>query len=293
MIVLGATVEEKRSIVREYVEKHEIRRVYALGPDRFKFDLDVSEGVYIECIDWPNLIMYKYYYRLLQDVDRSALIVLNEPLRTQSRNDLTYNCIRHYLNQTVHQLIFSRFPQIDTFDDFAVLFDFDTRSRWKRTKVQELPFHEVEIEVRRELTPVFTSVDVETTEELRRTYASKKDRLFAGLGLKDPHTLPRNLHLMGGKAKLKCIKDGIQYVGRNRRFKLTNLCTYRETPVDGIPRVVFEFCHNFVDFSDFLACTGQTNVSVLITDLKVDRWYLYRYEEWAGRIRDAYVTLCG
>lgn len=293
MIVLGATAVEKTSIVREYVEEHGIRRVYALGPNRFKFDLDVPEGVYSECIDWPNVIEYVYYYRLLQDVDRSTLLVINEPLRTQNRYCLTYNCVRYFLNQTIHQLIFSRLPQIDTFDDFAVLFDFDTRSRWKRTKVRELPMCESKIKVRCELTPVFSPVEVEITEEFRKQYALKRKCLFENLGLKDPHILPRNLHLLGGKAKLKFVNINESYVGRNHRFKLSNLCTYRETPVDGVPRVVFEFCHNFVDFSDFLACTGQTNVSVLITELKVDRWYLKRYGDWSERIRDAYATLRG
>ena len=36
---------------------------------------------------------------------------------------------------------------------------------------------------------------------------------------------------------------------------------------------------------------GQSGATVLVADLKVDRWYYQRYCEWAGRLNDTYTSL--
>ena len=59
-----------------------------------------------EFIEWADIIEYRYYYRLLQEIGSKTLVVVNECLRTQARHDLTYNCMRLFLNQTDHRLIF-------------------------------------------------------------------------------------------------------------------------------------------------------------------------------------------
>jgi hypothetical protein len=73
-------------------------------------------------------------------------------------------------------------------------------------------------------------------------------------------------------------------------LKLPNLVTYRE---DNYPSeyTVLEFCHNVIDFADFLALTRQQRVEAMVADLNVDRWYFDRYTAWAERIRDAYATI--
>ena len=211
--------------------------------------------------------------------------MINECLRTQNRYDLTYNCLRNYLNQTVHQIIFQNLPIIDTMDDFMVLFDFDTRSRWKRVKFSEAPLAECTLQINPAVIGINT-IEIETDQRTHASYQKKKRQLIDGIGLKDPHTIPRNLYLHGGPTRLKAIEDNKDYVGRNNRFKIDRLRTYRETAFPS-QNVIFEFPHNFIDFSDFMTLSGQTQFDVLVTDVKVDQWYVQRYRKWTKRIEYA------
>lgn len=251
-----------------------------ISPEKFVFQPDDAET-----IEYSDAIKYKYYYRLLQEIDHNTLIVINECLRTQNRYDLTYNCIRNYLNQTHHQIIFQNLPLIDTFNDFMILFDFDTRSRWKRESFRRELLAECKIVNRiRPITisPIITKANTQT----HAIYQKKKRKLIDEIGLKDPHTIPRNLYLIGGKTRQRLVRADVNYVGRNNRLKIPTLKTYREKlfPPDN---TVFELPHNFIDFSDFITLSGQVDFEVLVTDLKVDQWYLDRYQKWAERIENA------
>lgn len=286
MIALGLDEDEKRATAESYRRGRGISRVFALGPKEFAFELPGAEW-----IDWPDIIQYRFYYRLLQEIDKSTLVVVNECLRTQNRHDLTYNCIRNFLNQTGHQLVFQRLPLIDTFDDFMVLFDFDTGSRRKREAWRPELSGEIELTAV-ELAPTIRRLDITTDAKIRAAYAREKRKLIDSIGLKDPHTIPRNLHLFAGKAKLAVVEPKRSYVGRNARFKLPNLETYEEArgPAE---RTVFEFCHRFIDFADFLARTNTLELDALVSDLKVDAWYFERFTQWTERIRGAYAALSG
>src|SRR5690606_4156168 len=204
---------------------------------------------------------------------------------------LTYNCIRNFLNQTTHQLVFQRLPIIDTIEDFMVLFDFDTRSRWKRAPFSPDLLSEVQLHVA-PLPINFWRLDVPTDDRTKEAYQREKQKLIDGIGLKDPHTIPRNLHLFAGKAKLKHVDTGLAYVGRNNRFRLSNLKTYDEA-YGGEGWTIFEFCHRFIDFSDFLAQTDSREINALVSDLKVDEWYFERFRAWGRRLDDAYAALHG
>ena len=285
MILLGLPTDAKRARIAQYVAEHGITKTFVLSPSRFS--LGVIPGS--EEVEWAEIIQYKFFYRLLQEVDGKTLVVVNECLRTQNRNDLTYNCIRHFLNQTAHQLVFQHLPFIDTFDDFMVLFDFDTRSRWKRERFRPDMLGECSLEAN-DMSPLLQPIHVETDAKTRTAYAKEKRRLVDGIGLRDPHTIPRNLVLMAGKAKVPHVRADSSYVGRNNRFGLPNLTTYREA-ADTTPRTAFELPHNYVDLCDFLTVTRQTTVPALVSDLKVDGWYLQRYQEWIGRLRDGYAAL--
>jgi hypothetical protein len=285
MIRLGYDDAAKDATVSAYCAEHAIRKVFVLSPGRFRPPLSAPH----EAIEWAEIIQYRFYYRLLREVDPSTLIVVNECLRTQNRHELTYNCIRLFLQQTGHRIVFQYLPLIDSIDDFMILFDFDTRSRWKREKFR--PDLLAEAEVLARPVPVgFVEVPVETDAKTRDAYVREKRRLIDGIGLKDPHTIPRNLHLMAGKARLARVEPGRRYVGRNNRFKLPDLEAYRDAAGAG-ERAVFEFCHNFIDMADFLGVSRQHRVEALVSDLKVDRWYFDRYAQWAGRIREAYSVL--
>lgn len=292
MIHLGLTDAAKDAVIAAYCAAHGIRKVVLFSPTKYRLACSFPQHEHVE---WAEIILYKFYYRLLQEIDGSTLLVVNECLRTQNRHDLTYNCLRLFAQQTPHVLVFQYLPLIDAWEDFAILFDLVTRSRWKREKVGGALLREIPIRVAPvplELRPVHVATD----EKLRAAYAREKAKLLEqvrGDPSKDPHLIPRNLLLVGGKAKLARVDSARSYVGRNDRFKLPNLQTYKEPSYPRAPYVVFELPHNFLDFADFLALSRQASLDVLVTDLKADRWYFERFTAWAARLREAYRTLGG
>ena len=286
MICLGLSEAEKKDVVIKYCADNSIRKIFAFAPLKFKTEFPGE----IEYLDWPDIIMYKFFYRLLQEIDHSTLLVINECLRTQNRNDLTYNCLRNYLNQTNHQIIFQYLPFIENFDDFMTLFDLDTRSRWKREKWSL----DIKKEIKGNIKPVkinLCPINVVTDIRTKELYTKTKKKLFDGLGQKDPHIIPRNLYLISGKAKLEAVDKNLKYIGRNNRFNLSNMQTYKESPYPN-SCTVFELSHNFIDFVDFLSLSKQgPDIPVLVSDLKVDQWYFQRYQTWVDKINDAYKAI--
>ena len=293
MIGLGFDLETKSERVARYCREHGIERVFVLTPERFAAPA-VPVGVVLDVIGWDEIILYKHYYRLLQQIDRKSLVVVNECLRRQDRGCLTYNCVRLYLQQTPHALIYQHLPFIDSFEDFAVLFDFETRSRWKRDKVTPELLREAVVE---DASPrvILAPNWVTASEQTHADYAKQREKLFAEARSdidKDPHSIPRALALVSGKDKAKVVSPELRYVGRNQRLKLPNLETYRDIEGEG-ERVVLELPHNFVEFADFLAVSRQERVTVMVSDTKADGWYWRRYVEWTERLRDAQASLRG
>jgi len=299
MIYLGYAMPDKQAIIADYQAEHAIGKTVVISHEHFPLLIDGADQV-----GYSDVIMYVTFYRLLQEIDAHTLVVLHEVLRVQNRYDLAYNCIRNYLNQTQHVLVFQTLPLIDTPEDFMILFDFATQSRWKRR-----PFDAGLIldnaRVAAQPWPVdFRRIDVPTSAATQRRYDQEKAKLFAGLGARDPHTLPRNLYLLGGKDKLAWIEqrqpslfgagDGgpRQYVARNKRLG-NGVLAYGEVQPGSGPYTVLELPHRFIDFSDFLVTAGQAASDVLVADLKVDHWYLDRYTAWKERIHATYTSLRG
>ncbi len=269
-----------------YCASADIGKVFLLTPDRYRFP---CPGTGVEVVEYAEIITYKAFYRLLQEVDGRTLLVINECLRTQDRHDLTYNCIRHFLNQTPHQIVFQHLPIIDTPADFMVLLDWDTRSRWRRQPFAAHMLVGLDLAVIPRA-PTFRAHHVATDARTQAAYAQAKRTLIEGIGLRDPHTIPRNLLLLAGRSKLAAVAPAALYVGRNNRFKLPNLVGYREAAY-AAPVRVFEFCHNVIDFGGMLALSPQVEIEALVSDLKVDQWYFDRYVAWTERIGDAYAAL--
>lgn len=286
MICLGYSNEEKIRMLTEYLAGHRVKKVFVLYHKLFPLPFEWDN---VEAIEYSDTIMYKFFYRLLEEIDRDTLVVINECLRTQNRNDLTYNCIRHYLNQAGHQIIFQYLPMIDNIQDFMTLFDFDTKSRWKREPFRQELLSECMMRVK-PVPVVLEKIDVKTSDALKTLYEKEKKKLFDNLGQKDPHTIPRNLYLVSGKEKLKAVDPFKQYVGRNNRFKLPNLVTFDADQFGG-EHYVFELPHNFGTFCDFLAISGQTKVPVLVADTKTENWYWQRYQDWLRRLHESYSNL--
>lgn len=286
MICIGYSEKEKIDTIENYLSSHTIKKVFILYHQLFP--LLINEGN-VEHIEYADIIRYKFFYRLLEEIDRDTLVVINECLRTQNRNDLTYNCIRHYLNQAGHQIIFQYLPMIDNVQDFMTLFDFDTKSRWKRESFRQEMLSECTLHVN-PVPVALDRIDVKTSDTLKAMYEKEKKKLFDNLGQKDPHTIPRNLYLVSGKEKLKAVDPFKQYVGRNNRFKMVNMVTYDADHFCG-DYVVFELPHNFGTFCDFLALSGQTRVPVLVADTKTENWYWERYQDWLTRLYESYSSL--
>jgi len=287
MIYLGQNTEEKKKQIVNYCQANSIEKVFMISPQKFSFQVEIEN---IEYIEYDEVIKYKFFYRLLKEISKDCLIVINECMRTSNRNDLTYNCIRHYLNQTNHQLIFQYLPFVNDFEDFMILFDFDTKSQWKREKFSKELLSECNLNVKSHQI-VLNAIDIVSSDEMKSKYESEKEALFKSIGLKDPHTIPRNLHLVSGKEKLKYLESGQSYIGRNNRFKLDNLETYKEENFKHQHYTLFEFCHNFIDFNDVITLTEQIEYPVLVTDLKVDIWYFERFKNWTKQLENGYASL--
>jgi len=299
MIYLGYSQDERLRIIGDYRREHAIAHTVVITPAMFPLPVPDSDTV-----DYVDVIMYVTFYRLLQEIDKSTLIVLNECLRTQNRYDLAYNCIRNYLNQTEHVLIFQTLPQIDTEEDFMILFDWDTRSRWKREHFNPELIHDNSNVHVRTRDFHFERIDVPTPDATKRRYEAEREKRFAELGARDPHTIPRNLYQLGGKDKkrwmdeepaptLFCLGEPIErhYVARNQRLSSASVSTYDKATIDNIPYTVIEFPHRFIDWCDFVTVTGQTEFDVLVADLKVDQWYFDRYVAWKERLNATYASL--
>lgn len=290
MIFLGLDQVRKDEAVTKYCAEHGIKKAFVFSPARFKTSFSVPM---MEHVEWSDIIRYVHYYRILEETGKDTLLVINECMRTRDRNDLTYNCLRNFINQTPHVLVFQYLPLIDTIEDFMILFDFVTRSRWKRCGFDRKLLKEARIHIK----PVdvgFKELPVAVDERTMTAYAKERERLFdevRGNPEKDAHVIPRNLHLIGGKVKASVVTGDRALVGRNNRFKMQKFETYRQVSSFG-DRIVFEFCHDFSVFSDFLfAARPSAPIDVLVADTKADRWYFDRYRAWSERIRDAQAML--
>lgn len=284
MLRIGYNETQKRDIIKQYCNDNNIEKVYIFSPEKFSMLIEQNS----ENITYAQIIKYKYYYRLIKDIGVNDLIVINECLRTQNRSDLTYNCLRQYLLQTKHQIVFQYLPQIDTFDDFMILLDFDTRTKFKMQSFDSAMLEGIDIDVNC-VDIGFNAIDVVTSDKIKAQYEKKKRQMFDNIGMKDPHTIPRNLYLIGGKSKLEKVQSDKLYVGRNKRFKLDNIATFKDAPKE--KRTIFEFEHNFINVSDYMYQSQSPNLDVLKTDLKVDDWYFERYTDWSKRIKDGYTNL--
>ena len=298
MIRLGLDSAEKHGLATQYTASRRIQHIVWIAPN--------EPAAYIgEWIAYKEVIMYRTFYRLLQEIDGNTLVVIDECLRTQNRYCLEYNCIRQYLNQAGHVIVFQYLPLIDTADDFMILFDFATRSRWKREKFNPELLGETDICVRA-IPITFKDITVPTSERTRQRYQRQRSKLFEEVSnsTRDPHIIPRQLHLIGGVDKLAYIKSNEQpqlnlfsdsaesrhYVARNRRLKHPTITTFDD--IDGVGHyTLIDLPHRFIDFTDFLDTTRQTTIDVLVTDLKVDRWYFDRYQQWQERLNATYTNL--
>jgi hypothetical protein len=302
MIHIGLHHAYKAAVVDAYIREHGCKKIFVISPDRFapsfattrmdepEKQCDGRAGVFVP---YDRVQWYRWFYKLLAEIDGSSLVVVNECLRSQKRTgDLDLNCIRNFLNQTPHKLVFQWLPIIDTIEDFMILFDLDTKSQWKREPFRQELVQHCKLAIHNS-PPALSFAHVDVDAKLLAEYAKQKTKIVAevkGDVDKDPHMIPRQLLLVSGKAKLAHVDSGKLYVGRNNRFKLPNLATFRDV-VGTDERVVFEFPTHVSDICDLVSTTHQSSVTVLVADTKVERWYEGAYIAWQKRMSDAYATL--
>ena len=168
-ILIGLDQIQKCSEIAAYVERQKIAKVYVFYPEAFPLD-------YPDCkaVEYKEIIMYRTFYPLLEEIDSDSLLVFNECLRTRNRSDLTYNCAHHYCNQTPHKIVFEYFPFIEDKNDFMILLDLLDKGRYKGKSFDWRFLQEQDIRGARH---AFSreSIDVEVGEAVRSRYAEKKN----------------------------------------------------------------------------------------------------------------------
>lgn len=282
MIFLGADAAQKNAIITRRAAG---RRVFYCGP---AVATGESGG---DRIRFEDSIRYIHFYRWLREIDGAALLVFDEPLRKHDRGDLHLNCMRQYAAQAGETIVFSYFPIIDDPQDFMVLFDLATKSRWRRSRLEDAPLGEVETIVFGARSVRFVPQIVAVDSELVTRVAAKKKELIDNIDDADPHTIPRRLYQETGSVRYDAVhKSETLLVGRNNRFKMSRLVSYEKA--DTRPRVVFELCHEHAVFNAWLSHARQSEVKVLVADVKIDRWYFDRYVTWGTKLAATYQAVC-
>jgi len=279
MIKIGLTDDQKQAEIAKYREEHpEVEHVIIFVPEALPL---ISE---YESYTWSDIIMYKVFYPLLERIDSSYLIVTSELMRTKNRNDLTYNCLHHYLNQTPHRLHFHWFPMIDGIEDVLILADMDYPGRYKGQGISKAILRELEM-TGVDRRPSIEIISVDVPDNALDAYERERDKLFDNLGAKDPDTIPRKLHLWTGKYKKPMISTEKRYLARNSRFKLDNVMTYKDaTDAD---RISIDLPLRRMVLNDYLTRVQADTIRFLTTPFKVDQYYageLLRWHKMAGEI---------
>ncbi|TEB13341.1 hypothetical protein [Pelotomaculum propionicicum] len=284
MIRIGLGPREKQKEIDSYLDNNGIKKVFCFYfkafPVKYKVDCD------IEYIEYADIEMYKFFYRLLDNIDHSSLIIMDGCMRTQNRSELIYNCAHHYLNQTPHRLIFEHFPIIESKDDFMILLDFENKGKYKGKGFDYVYLQNEDIKIK----PVkvkLETINVETTEKDRERYEKKKQQLFDGLGEKDPDTIPRNLQILAGDIKKKAIEPDKLYIARNKRFNMENVKSYQEITGKG-DYIVIDMHYRRLNFNDFLKTTGMSRIKYLSTVLSIDSVIITEFMKWKARLEAIY-----
>jgi len=284
MIRIGLDDDEKQKIITDYVNGNGIRKVFIFYYKDFPLEYN-NPGVDTEHVEYADIIMYKFFYRLLEEIDNNVLLVFNECLRTQNRSDLTYNCAHHYCNQTKHKIVFEYFPFIEDNSDFMILLDFLNKYKYKGKSFKYEFLSQEDILVKPKYFTIKT-IDIDVTQKDIEKYEKMKQSLFDNLGESDPDTIPRRLHAWAGNLKKNCIKPDLFYVARNKRFKLPNVITYREAKKGDY--ILIDMPHRRIDFNDFLKKTKMQDIVFINSGLKVDLYYINDLREWAERLGEFY-----
>ncbi|MCD3217436.1 hypothetical protein G8S55_09285 [Clostridium botulinum C] len=284
MIRIGLSKLEKEMEIKKYVQQNNIKKVFCFYYKDFPFKYDIS--CEIEYIEYADIEMYKFFYRLLEEIDNTSLIIMDECMRTQNRSELIYNCAHHYLNQTPHKIIFEFFPIIENEEDFMILLDFENKGKYKGKSFDYIYLNEEDIQIK-PFDIHLETIKVEINKKDTERYEKKKEQLFDTLENKDPNTIPRNLQIFAGTLKKKALNKDVKYVARNKRFKLDNVFTYKTIEAN-TKYIVIDTHYRRINMNDFIKLTKMNNIKYLTTGLSIDNYIISSFNEWKGRLKNVY-----
>lgn len=217
---------DAESIIRKFVKKNDIKRIYVIGDQ-----ISPIDGVEIEWASYAETIMYRTYYKWLTDINRECLIVWNKAMRTVKRSDLHYNCIRKYMIQTENRLLFEYFPIRQNEEDFMILWDMIQPNPNLKESYKEVQFKKSSVHIGT------INVDVEEHHiELSKidlaSYEDEKKRLIEEVegNKKDPDIIPRRLLKFVEKIGAKIA--GLKSYDTKATIKPRMVVTVSQTGVD-------------------------------------------------------------
>ena len=280
IIHIGYSIDRKIAAINSYLKCNQnVCHVIVFHQDGWEtMPLDA------EFIPFSETIMYRTFYPLLQRIDDSYLLVWDECMRVTKRQDLHYNCIHHYCNQTTHKLAFEMFPFIDEYDDYMILLDFVDKGRYRHRRFCVDLLAEVPVSVQQRDYSL-TRDNAILPPGAQEQYQREKTKLFANLGRKDPDTIPNALQIFAGK--FKRINPEKRYLARSRRYKNSNVATFTDgiEAVDGAGWTFLDLPLRQKVFNDLLTCSGLQHIEFLHSGLKVDDYFFNRYVDWFEKVR--------
>ena len=290
MIRIGLSEREKTHTIKSYLRAHDIQKIFCFYYKKYKPAFSSEDFPEIEYIEYSDIIMYKYFYRLLEEIGESSLVVINECLRTQKRSDLTYNCAHHYLGQTPHKIIFEFFPFIEKKEDIMILLDMEHKGKYKGKGFAYSFLKDEDFAVK----PFRLKIDTIPTvvsDADKTAYEKRKEFLFDNIGSKDPDTIPRDLQLFVGSFKKPHILPEKRYVARNSRFKMGNVYPYDK--VVGVDKyVIIDPHYRRLNFNDFIKTSKNGFLQYLCTPLPIDKVMLEESTAWKARLDAVYAQSC-
>jgi len=199
---------KKLDIINKYIQENDIEKCYVFG-DHLKLQCEQYK--------FSDTDMYKYYYKLLQEIDGASLIIINELMRTQNRYDLKYNCVRKYCLNTKHVLVFSYFPIRKAKEDVMILYDF----------IQDNPFHKEAYSdavfnnfVLGDCVLDINKKDVEFGPDVLEKYETEKQKAIKAVN-KKPDIIPMRLLKFSQKHKINF--DPMDKIKPNMNIMVSNL----------------------------------------------------------------------
>lgn len=220
-IYLGET--DKVSVVSEYLKQNQdVETIFVIGDE-----LELDTTLPVRHCSYTNTIMYSVWNPWRTDITQKSLVILNEAMRSSSRSNLNYNCIRHYLQATDHRLFFNYWPIKSIEEDFMILWGMAqpnpfAKDAYKDTVLRGTPVFINPMEFS------FEVVNVTLSEEDMQESVVEKERLIASVK-KDPEIIPRGLLKWVENRSRKYVKG--KFVAKNI-FRRSMRVTVSQAPVD-------------------------------------------------------------